>query len=366
MKNSLAVVIFFLLNQTAIPAEADSIPNIFLGFQLHYGYIIPHSESIKDISNTNPYGFEISRRKFHTTYKDWQVFNAYWISGVEASYFNFQNPNILGYAFAISAFAEPVICYGKRYFFTIKGGGGLSYHSKIYDPDNNPLNLFFSSRTSFPLYVSARFKYRIFDRTYFTLSGSYNHISNGGYKQPNKGMNFPTMAIGLEYFPMVPPALDNDFPARKERLKPGMYFTIQALTTVRVISEDENFPQKACFVYGLHTLISKPFGQIYGINAGVEILCDGYIRESLIRDQVDLDYKRFSVTAGQNFTFGKTNFTQIFGVYLYSPNKARNPVYQKYELAYNIFKNFSLGVYIKAHAHVAESSGFIINYSISL
>ena len=35
---------------------------------------------------------------------------------------------------------------------------------------------------------------------------------------------------------------------------------------------------------------------------------------------------------------GKVIFTQYFGFYLYSPYKARNPLYQKYELAYKIFK----------------------------
>ena len=34
-----------------------------------------------------------------------------------------------------------------------------------------------------------------------TASGNYNHISNGGLKQPNKGINYPTLALGLDYIP---------------------------------------------------------------------------------------------------------------------------------------------------------------------
>ena len=366
MKYKPAVIILFLLNQSVIIVKADTISHIFTGFQTHYGFIIPHSESIRNVSHTNPYGFEISRNKFHTSFSDWKVFNAYWISGLGASYFNFQNPNVLGSIIAISVFAEPVIRYGKKYFFTVKGGGGLSYHNKIYDPNDNPLNLFFSSRISFPLYVSARFKYRISDRTFFTLSGSYNHISNGGYKQPNKGMNFPTLALGLEHFQKTPSVLDNNYSSYLEIRKSRIFFTIQALTTVRVINKEENFPQKACFVYGFHTRISKPFGPIYAINAGAEIIGDGYIRETLRRDQMEMDYKRFALTFGQDFTLGKVILTQYIGFYLYSPNEARDPIYQKYELAYNIIKSFSLGVYIKAHAHVAESMGITFNHTIFL
>jgi hypothetical protein len=366
MKYKPAVITFVLLSLSVILLKADTIPHIFTGFQAHYGFIIPHSESIRDISHTNPYGLELYRAKFHTSYKEWQVFNANWISGMELSYFNFQNPEIIGYTLAVSAFAEPVISHGEKYFFTVRGGGGMTYHSKIYDPDDNPLNLFFSSAISFPLYVSARFKYKLGEKTFLTFSGSYNHISNGGYKQPNKGMNFPTLALGLEHFQNTPPFLDNDYSSYTANRKPGISLTFQVLTTIRVISKEDEFPQKACFVYGLHTRISKPFGQIYGINAGAEIICDGYIRENLRRDSISLDHKRFALTLGQDFRLGKVTLTQYFGFYLYSPNKARNPMYQKYELAYNISKDLSLGVYIKAHAHVAESTGIVINYNLTL
>jgi hypothetical protein len=135
---------------------------------------------------------------------------------------------------------------------------------------------------------------------------------------------------------------------------------------VRVIIAESGFPQKPCFVYGLHSRISLPLGSIYSLNGGAEIIWDGYIRESLLRSQIDLDHTRFALTFGQNFKFGNFNFTQYFGAYLYSPNAARHPVYQKYELSYNIAKNFYLGVYLKAHAQVAESMGFTFNYNIQL
>jgi hypothetical protein len=366
MKYTAAVIIFLLLSQSGISANADTIPHVFTGFQAHYGFIIPHSESIRDVSHTRPFGLEISHGKFHTSFSDWKVFNAYWISGLEASYFNFQNPKVLGSAIAISFFAEPVLTNGEKYYFSIRGGGGLSYHSKIYDPDSNPSNLFFGSRISFPLYVSARFKYRISERTFFTLSANYNHISNGGFRQPNKGMNFPTLALGLDHFQNRPPVLDHNYSSFREIRKRRMFFAIQALTTVRMINREGGFPGKACFVYGFNTRISKPLGPIYTINAGAEIIGDGYIRETLKRDSIQVDYKRFALTLGQDFTLGKVIFTQYFGFYLYAPNKARNPIYQKYELSYNVLNNFSFGIYIKAHAQVAESMGVTFNYLIFL
>lgn len=200
MTNKTVLLIFLLLILPVSLILADTIPGKFTGFQAQYGFIIPHSESIRDVSHSRPYGLSISRNRMRTTYRDWQVFNSYWISGLEASYFNFQNTNVLGSAFTLSSFAEPVLSFGKKYFLTIRFGGGVSYHTKIYDQEDNPLNLFFSSRISFPAGIAARFKFCISNKTFITVSGTYNHISNGGYKQPNKGMNFPTLSLGMEHF----------------------------------------------------------------------------------------------------------------------------------------------------------------------
>lgn len=364
MKDFSTVLLLFLLTGQIIGADSDTIPVVTAGVQGHYGFIIPHSESIRDLSHTNPFGIGLSYNKFHTSYDSWRIFNAFWFSGVEADYFNYANPEVLGHVFDIRIFAEPVLYPGKKYLLTVKGGGGVSYHTRIYDVVDNPRNLFFSSRFSFPLFVAARMKYRISSRTMFTISAYYNHISNGGYKQPNKGMNFPTLAIGLEHS-----ETGIEIPGRKlyinnENALPAVHYTLQLLTTVRVMEENTDHPQKTCFVYGLHSRITKPLTLIYGLNAGAEIICDGYIRESLERNMIDLDYKRFALTAGQEFKFGKVGFIQYFGIYLYSPNKARGPVYQKYELEYSAFKKISLGLYLKAHAHVAESMGITISYII--
>jgi len=89
---------------------------------------------------------------------------------------------------------------------------------------------------------------------------------------------------------------------------------------------------------------------------------DHYIRETIERDSSDLDFKRLALTAGQDFTFGKVSFTQYFGFYVYSPFKARNEIYQKYELSYRINRNMMAGVFFKAHLQVAELSGFTVSW----
>lgn len=361
MKRKLNLLILLSVSQLVVSAQSDTIPSLFTGFQANYGFIIPHSKSIEPISHTNPYGFEISLNRLYASGKKRAVFNANWSSGIQAGYFNFQNPEVLGSALTLAFYAEPVVAFSERLQFTIRTGTGISYHSKIYDEISNPTNLFFSTRISFPLFVNVRFKYRAGDYVYITLTGCYNHISNGGFKLPNKGMNFPTLAGGLEYYPHEIPVLEQVI-TQKYKPEPGVKWILQFITTVKVLGESGVFPEKYVFVYGMHARVAKPLTRIYSLNAGVEAILDGYVKETIRREDSGIDYKRLALSAGQDFTFGKLLFSQHFGFYVYSPYKARKPVYQKYELAYKVTPHILAGVFLKAHLQDAELMGISVSY----
>lgn len=366
MKSSCLVffIIFFCRNATGF--VADSTKNLNYGVQGHYGFIIPHSASIREVSHTSPVGIELSCNTLHTSLEKYRVFNAYWISGMEARYINFQNRDIVGGVFDVTLFAEPVVSFGRNYLFTIRGGGGISYHSKIYDPVLNSKNMFFSSKLNFPLFIDARFKYRIGEKTFFTTSACYNHISNGGIKQPNKGMNFPTLALGIEYYRNQFPSLNGDFKSDFGFDKPDAYMVVQGLTSVKVLGSVDalGLPEKPAFIYGFHTRFVKPLSFYYALHGGAELIIDGYIKETISRENLGTDYKRLAITAGQDFMLGKMVVTQLLGYYVYSPYKARNAVYQKYELAYKVLDKMMIGVYMKAHLQVAELMGVNVSWKL--
>ena len=365
MRSKTSFSVFVLICLTAYSVRADTIPALHTGFQAHYGFIIPHSDAIEAVSHTNPYGFNLGFNKLNTSFNRWQVFNAYWISGLQAGYFNYQNPSVVGSAYELTLFAEPVVFHRKGFFFSIRGGTGLSYHTKIYDQYENPSNQFFSTRLAFPLFIDLRVKQRLAGNTFITLSGCYNHISNGGFKQPNKGMNFPTLALGLEYFISEVPVLDHNYSSSLTVPEPGISLVLQTLTAVKVLGGSDEYPEQKAFIYGLNIRGAKQLKTWYALNLGAELVIDGYIRELVEREQSESDHKRASVTVGQDFLLGKVAFSQLFGIYLYSPYEPRDPVYQKYELTYKFTPDFSAGIFLKAHRHVAEMMGLCFSYSFN-
>jgi len=356
MRSAILIVALFLMSLTIVAQKRDSSAYSFLGFQAHYGFIIPHSPAIEPVSHTNPFGFELSVNILKTSYESWKVFNHYNISGIQAGYFNFQNPEIVGSAYFLTVFTEPILSYGDRFLFSMKAGAGLSYLTKTYDPETNQTNKFFSTHLGFPLYLRARFRYRIFDKTYLTLSGSYNHISNGAVKIPNYGINYPTVSLGIEYFQKPLPQLDNVYTPEKHKKMSDQYLVIQALTGYKYVYGEPTY------AFGLHTRFTRQIRPRYALNAGAEIILNGGVKKMIEIEDLDLDYKRVALTVGQDFIFGKVILTQYFGFYIYAPYKAESFVYQKYELSYKIHPKIMMGIFLQAYASHAELLGLSFNY----
>lgn len=357
------VYLLFLLWLISLPARAQE-KNEFRSVTLmgHYGIIIPHSKHISHFSGTRPYGIELSLGNLKTTEESWQVFNSFWNRGLSLGYFNFRNPEITGGAFMLTSYAEPYIVRSEKLDLTVRLGAGLSYHTRIYDSIGNPGNKFFATRISFPIYVAARLNYELKPGVWLNFAANYNHISNGGIRQPNLGMNFPTISAGLQYYASGSPDLLKSYESDVQ-IENGISFVAQFLAGYKVVDEAPPFPEKGALAYGFHLRAARQLTKFYSLNAGGEIIFDGAIRERIRREGKSTDYKRIAATAGQEFLFGRTALTQYFGFYIYSPYKAFRNIYQKYELSIRMTPELSAGVFLKAHLYVAELMGFQISYN---
>jgi len=97
---------------------------------------------------------------------------------------------------------------------------GLSYLDNVYDERSNPENLFFSSEISGILLLNLTYNYLIKEQYQLNFSINYNHISNAGLKMPNKGMNFPTVSLGMDYIlrPVILKPQEKSIGIRKKAL----------------------------------------------------------------------------------------------------------------------------------------------------
>lgn len=330
----------------------ETVSNMpFYSVNAHYGFIIPHSKDIKDISDSNPWGFEIEGGKIllkENTYKNCNCFSKV---GIALKYYNFGKPDLLGESATVTLFGEPYLRGSKKSFFTIKAGAGVSYINTVYDSITNPKNLYFSSKIAFYLGLRIAYNYNISTNSTIKAAFAYNHISNGGIKLPNLGMNFPTFMLGYEYRPqdLKFPAYSkgNGYKQRKWRLH------LISATYRETVSATNNYPSFSKWVYSSEVFTTRSLSNINGILLSSEVFYDRAAKRAGNERNFNWPTTWASTSLGHILAFGKLGFTQQFYYALKPLPYYENRYYQRYSLYYNLTEHFMFGISLKARAQVA-------------
>ncbi len=345
------------LSHTTECQDTEELKNpLSLGVRGHYGFIIPHSEAIAEISNSNPWGLEADLAWHLMRERTWKHCYCYPRTGFSLNYFNFGFPEVLGHSVALYPYIEPFIRPKKNLRISFRFGIGPALLTKVYDPETNPDNFFFSDHLSFVVTLNAALNYRFSNRVNTRLAFNYNHISNGGLKQPNVGMNFPTLNAGIDYsFQEV------KFPERAKDTMQVLYtdkcwFDAYILGSAKNAEkgEDQRYP-----VIGAGIYYNYLAGRIFALNAGTEWISDYSLKEQIRRLYINdpdaaPDHNRAAVLLGIDLLFGRFSFLYQWGIYYYEPYPARNRAYQRYGLNFRFAGQFYLGINIKSHGHVAD------------
>lgn len=334
-------------------AQTETINPTLYGLRTHYGFIIPHSEELKNISNTNPWGIQLEWSKLQISRKSWDNCNCYAQTGISFNYFNYANQEQLGNSYNLIYFAEPYLNFNQRLFYSFRAGGGISILDQVYDEVGNPENTFYSSPLSFIILLNFNINYRVSDHYTLSLTGNYNHISNGGTQQPNKGMNFPTFGLGLTYNPKKYTLTGYDRLIQKKGNWQGYARLFGTLPNVNATDE---FPDQRKLLLGISGGAQKYLTNFIALSMGLEVVRDESYKERAKRTDGDFDFHSVGFMIGNNFIFGRFTINQQMGYYLYRPFPTADPdFYQRYELLYRLGEKYQLGTSLKAHGHVAEN-----------
>jgi hypothetical protein len=338
--------------------------SLILGLRSHYGFIIAHHKELQAASQTYPWGFEAEVNWQLMKKETWQYCFCYPRVGFSFFYTNFDNPDVLGSAYAVYAFVEPVIGAEKKLNFSVRFGMGPNYLDTVYDSITNPENTFYSSHISFIVLLNIGMNYRINDKLNLKLAGGFNHISNTGIKNPNKGINFPTINLGIDYN-LRPLPFEQRIKDRSIDLIPKKNrFDITFLSTAKTdIKGHAKYT-----VYGFIGSYSRVIGRLSAVSTGLEFVVDLADKHEIERVNMTengkyIDHKYFAFLVSHELLLGKFNFYQQLGVYLYSPFERKDKVYERYGLNFYIFKKFFIGINIKAHRHVADFMDLRAGYS---
>jgi hypothetical protein len=353
----LCASLFLLQAANAECQNSDELINpISIGIRGHYGFIIPHSRTIAEISNSNPWGIEADLAWHLIRERIWKYCYCYPRTGISLNYFNFAFPEVLGHSVAPYPYIEPYIRPQKKISISIRFGMGPAWVTRIYDAETNPDNFFFSNHLSFIVVVNAAANYRLSNRISARAAFNYNHISNGGLKQPNLGMNFPALNAGFDYS-----FTEINFPCRAKDTMRVLYpdkswWNLYILGTRKNVDngEEKHYPVIGAGIYCNYLIL-----RILAFNAGTEWISDFSVKEKIRREYINdpgsaPDHNRVAILVGFDLLFGRFSFVHQWGIYCYAPCPARHRVYQRYGLDLRFTDRLYMGINIKSHGHVAD------------
>lgn len=335
-----------------------------IGLQSHYGSILIHSQAVRQIQNSYPLGLEIDISWHKNKEQQWNNCHCYPRIGLAINYFYYDNPEVLGNGIAAVYYVEPFFRAHKKLSFSVRAGMGITYLTNPYDEVTNPTNQSYSTPVNAFQTLNLALNYKLNKKVNLNLSANYNHLSNGGVKVPNKGINFPSAGLGFDYIFNPQPFLKRtkktfkDTGERKQRLGVDVLGFLKSYRSGEATTH---------LIWGGSVNYSYQIGKISALTTGAELIINGVVREELRRKGIQSKSPaRVGLLLGHEFLMGRYRFSTQMGIYAYRPYRDNNHdlLYQRYKLTYTFSNGLYIGGSLKAHRHVADYMDFRLGYSL--
>lgn len=332
-----------------------------IGMGAQYGFIFAHSPEVENTKGARPAGLELNLSWQKNDSAVWNLCNCFPRRGIMLAYYDYDNA-ILGKNYTAAYFLEPVYRLWKNTFFSFKGVAGFSYLTNPFDSIHNPANRSYSTHVSGYLLVGIGLWFRLHDRWWLNASVNYQHESNAGLRQPNKGINWPTAGIAVTYLRHPQPYYTGV--RKKEKYWKDIPLRWDAgIFGIAKRTLNEHGDSRRRLLLGFSLQGSKQVGRINALTAGTEIFTDGALRLQLQLDSVSASATRAGLLAGHEFLLGRFIFSQQLGVYVFNPTSRFDPIYHRWGIQYLSNNNWGIGARLLAHRHIADFIDLRVIYS---
>ena len=343
-------------------ATQDSFPplnGIMAG--VLYGSIFAHSEAVQNTAGAHPFGVEFQRIRQQVGEKAYNICRCYPKQSILVSAYSFDN-EVLGWSVMAAYMLEPTYRLNDWLFFSMRGAVGGAYASHPYHANTNPGNQSYSTRLNAYLMYGLGLQLQFHPRTALQLTANFQHISNGGLKEPNKGVNWPS--VGLHVLRYNDPLnlyrgtrqKDNSWRILGWRKDVGVFGI--AKRWIGSNGDSRRLP-----VVGAIAQIGKQVGMINHLTTGVEWSYDGTIDKKLMVDSMAGSPHKLGLMGGHEFLLGRIIFSQQVGVYVYKDNPDADGWFHRWGLLYRVGNRYWMGFNLKAHLHVADFIDLRMVYS---
>ncbi len=344
------IILFIFINATTFAQSNKG------GWSLsgHLGTTIAHTQKIASIKSKNPYAIQFDWYRLKDNQENFNTCNCYPQSGGSITFFNYGNDRVVGQGIHLTLFLEPQFKVTQRNYFILRASAGLAFMNRPYDSIENSNNLAYSLPVSGFVSLGPGWRYYVSNQYSLFLLFPFNHVSNGGIKDPNIGLNFPSIQFGLgkQNFDIKRNLHRVNISLKNKK----MQIALSPFFSSRTVQNGE---KKRFGIYGIELSATKPIRPLLSIHSAVELYKDDALKERRRRDTgISKDRYRIGGMTGLQVHLGKFELYHRLGVYLYDPELYNGRVFHRHGLQYVINNKLSAGVEVKAHNEVANFLDF--------
>jgi hypothetical protein len=348
-------------------------PNIVLEGRIYYGWTLDHHIEITPFKRHYPaYEFSIQKATYGKT--RWEYMYNYPLIGFAYWYSDLGNTEPLGAAHAVFPYINFPLLGKKGFNIYFRLGVGLGYLTRKYDRYSNYENLAIGSHVNGNVNLLLEARGSLGKKLVAAGGISLVHFSNGGIKQPNYGLNMPSVSVALAY------RISKENPHLKRKLLPELYaFEFDGKKFVN-LDLDLAFAMKdmqSMLGKGNKYLVTAFWGNMLWpvgfkgrIGWGFDISFDGSDEKTLelqgTYPEHDYQLIKTGINAAYELAFSRMSIMMNLGWQLTGLDKRDGYLYEKLALRVGITNNLYTALTLKANYGKADFVALGIGYRIHM
>jgi hypothetical protein len=346
------IVIFLSLcfSSSSLFGQQSSLKDrLYFEADTHYGFVMPHITAISYFITDHIRGYQFNVGILTVGEKKWQDYYNYPRLGIGFYHSGLGNDDVYGQVNALFGYMD-------RYFFRQDSrfnlgnrlSFGASYITKKFDLHDDYFNVAIGSHLNVYINYSLEGLVKVSPQIQLKLGLGMTHVSNGRFKEPNKGLNLITSFAGLQY------SLNN--PAKftlsgaKETDEPGknQFLVVGAIGRKQI-------SRKYSYSY-TPVALSAEYAHKVSRTSWVGLALTTYYDPSLNKE-IELDGDTAKTTdnirIALNFSYelkmGRFSYVFQPGFYLKNPYTKPGIITNRIGLRYQVNRKWFASVAIKAH-----------------
>ncbi|WP_185282367.1 acyloxyacyl hydrolase [Hymenobacter sp. NBH84] len=321
-------------------------------------FIVAHAPAVAHLAVSHPTGAELNLQRQTTGTAPWHAWYRYPKVGLALVYYDYHNPR-LGQSFAATAYINKAIWRTARQELNFRLGTGLGYFTTSYDRFDNKRNSMMGSRLNATIQTRIEYDMAVTEHLGVLLGFAFNHYSNGATTKPNRGINLPSVVLGLNYHQQravrPQPAEASTEPADIGRF----FLNLSTSYAFKQLDEVDQWNNRHYSVFSATVAVGRRLNRKSNLMLGLEGFRDQSLRVAQ-RDTAQAgsqlpDIKKAGIYLGHELLFGRLAFVSHLGVYIYNPYKSNPFYYERLGLKYHFTKHVFGEVDLKVHRAAADA-----------